>query len=119
MVAEGGRCPEPWCHRTGVAGRGANFPGPSGTRTGLKLEAVAPLEAATMRPIQINKMDKYATTMQSLEMVADVKEQPAGSKPLLGATMAAIKDLKTSLEPKLDAITIDVNLLQADLKKMA
>ncbi|KAJ1203818.1 hypothetical protein NDU88_007599 [Pleurodeles waltl] len=32
--------------------------------------------------------------------------------------MAAIQDLHGSLEPKLDAVTVDVNLLCTDLKKV-
>ncbi|KAJ1138525.1 hypothetical protein NDU88_004906 [Pleurodeles waltl] len=46
-------------------------------------------------------------------------EEPGASEPSLRAIMAAIQDLKTSLEPKLDAITIDVTLLRADLHKMS
>ncbi|KAJ1163681.1 hypothetical protein NDU88_004135 [Pleurodeles waltl] len=39
-------------------------------------------------------------------------------KPSLNAIIAAIQDLKGSLEPKLDVVTVDVTLLQADLKKV-
>ncbi|KAJ1087896.1 hypothetical protein NDU88_001055 [Pleurodeles waltl] len=41
------------------------------------------------------------------------------SEPSLGAIMAAISDLKSTLEPKLDTVTADVSLLLADLQKMA
>ncbi|KAJ1119829.1 hypothetical protein NDU88_008014 [Pleurodeles waltl] len=40
-------------------------------------------------------------------------------EPSLNAIMAAIQDLRGSLEPKLDAVTVDVNLLRADLKEVA
>ncbi|KAJ1100046.1 hypothetical protein NDU88_005135 [Pleurodeles waltl] len=33
--------------------------------------------------------------------------------------MAAIHDLKGSLEPRLDAVTVDVGLLRADLQKVS
>ncbi|KAJ1167776.1 hypothetical protein NDU88_008165 [Pleurodeles waltl] len=33
--------------------------------------------------------------------------------------MAAISDLKSTLEPKLDTVMVDVSLLRADLQKMA
>ncbi|KAJ1141798.1 hypothetical protein NDU88_008128 [Pleurodeles waltl] len=39
-------------------------------------------------------------------------------EPSLGAMMKAISDLKTTLEPKLDAVTADVSLLRVDLQKM-
>ncbi|KAJ1191498.1 hypothetical protein NDU88_000814 [Pleurodeles waltl] len=39
-------------------------------------------------------------------------------EPLLGAIMAAISDLKPTLEPKLNEVTADVSLLRADLQKM-
>ncbi|KAJ1119212.1 hypothetical protein NDU88_007398 [Pleurodeles waltl] len=48
------------------------------------------------------------------------KEGPGPScEPSMGAIMAAIQDMRGSLEPKLDAVTMDVTLLQADLKKVA
>ncbi|KAJ1092917.1 hypothetical protein NDU88_006027 [Pleurodeles waltl] len=40
-------------------------------------------------------------------------------KPLLREIMAAIHDLKGSLEPRLDAVAIDVGLLRADLQKVS
>ncbi|KAJ1175777.1 hypothetical protein NDU88_001062 [Pleurodeles waltl] len=42
-----------------------------------------------------------------------------GIRGPLCAIMVAIQDLKISLEPKLDAVTIDVNLLRVDLQKMS
>ncbi|KAJ1209363.1 hypothetical protein NDU88_004741 [Pleurodeles waltl] len=41
------------------------------------------------------------------------------AEPSLGAIMEAIQDLKSSLEPKLDTVTVDVNLLLADFHKMS
>ncbi|KAJ1120672.1 hypothetical protein NDU88_008834 [Pleurodeles waltl] len=40
------------------------------------------------------------------------------SDPSLGAMMAAISDLKSTLEPKSDTVTADVSLLRVDLQKM-
>ncbi|KAJ1178206.1 hypothetical protein NDU88_003453 [Pleurodeles waltl] len=42
---------------------------------------------------------------------------PAG-EPSLGAIMAATQDLKGTLEPKLDTVTIDVALLRAYIQKV-
>ncbi|KAJ1108057.1 hypothetical protein NDU88_005441 [Pleurodeles waltl] len=39
-------------------------------------------------------------------------------EPSLSTIMAAISDLKQTLEPKLDAVTIDVSLVRADFKKL-
>ncbi|KAJ1165302.1 hypothetical protein NDU88_005730 [Pleurodeles waltl] len=44
---------------------------------------------------------------------------PPPREPLLSEIMAAIHDLKGSLEPRLGAVTIDVGLLQADLQKVS
>ncbi|KAJ1114037.1 hypothetical protein NDU88_002277 [Pleurodeles waltl] len=41
------------------------------------------------------------------------------SEPSLGIIMAAIQDLKGTLEPRLKAVMVDVTLLQADPKKVA
>ncbi|KAJ1210045.1 hypothetical protein NDU88_005413 [Pleurodeles waltl] len=40
-------------------------------------------------------------------------------EPSLGAIIMAIQDLKTTLEPKLDAVMVDVSLLRADFQKMS
>ncbi|KAJ1093403.1 hypothetical protein NDU88_006504 [Pleurodeles waltl] len=63
-------------------------------------------------------MDKYAMTKQWVVMAGGEKEEPGVSEPLLGSIMVAIQDLKTSLESKLNTLTIDDNLLRADLQKM-
>ncbi|KAJ1135923.1 hypothetical protein NDU88_002352 [Pleurodeles waltl] len=63
-------------------------------------------------------MDKNATTKQSVVMLGEVAKKPGALKPALEAIMAEIQDTKTFLEPKLDVVTIDVNLLWADLQKM-
>ncbi|KAJ1184651.1 hypothetical protein NDU88_001454 [Pleurodeles waltl] len=70
-------------------------------------------------PIQSNKMDKYATTKQLVVIAGGVTEEPGALEPSLGAIMAAIQDVKTSLKPKLDTVTIDVNMLWANLQKMS
>ncbi|KAJ1170372.1 hypothetical protein NDU88_002249 [Pleurodeles waltl] len=43
-------------------------------------------------------------------------DQGPSGEPTLGAIMTAIQDLRGSLEPRLDAVTVDVTLLRADLK---
>ncbi|KAJ1103192.1 hypothetical protein NDU88_000619 [Pleurodeles waltl] len=48
----------------------------------------------------------------------EMDQGPPG-EPSLGTIMAAIQDLKGLLEPTLDAVTMDVTLLKADLKKVA
>ncbi|KAJ1098592.1 hypothetical protein NDU88_003700 [Pleurodeles waltl] len=64
---------------------------------------------------QMNKMDKYAVQGQTGGPVepdnaegGQEKDQDHWGKPSLGAIMAAIQDLRGSLEPKLDAVTVDV-----------
>ncbi|KAJ1172698.1 hypothetical protein NDU88_004542 [Pleurodeles waltl] len=44
-------------------------------------------------------------------------EKSGDVEPSLFATMEAIRDLKSSLELKLDAVTVDLNLLGADIYK--
>ncbi|KAJ1185650.1 hypothetical protein NDU88_002440 [Pleurodeles waltl] len=38
--------------------------------------------------------------------------------PSLGVVLSAIQDLRGCLEPKLDAVTVDVTLFRADFKKV-
>ncbi|KAJ1202047.1 hypothetical protein NDU88_005850 [Pleurodeles waltl] len=73
---------------------------------------------------QTNKMDKYAVLRQTEGPLAgkDAEGGPSAvrgpsAEPSLGAIMAAIQDLKGSLELKLDAVMVDVTLLRVDLKK--
>ncbi|KAJ1082891.1 hypothetical protein NDU88_003054 [Pleurodeles waltl] len=77
-------------------------------------------------PKQSNKLDTYTVTMmthggqmctpvgvdrgQSVECVAE---------PSLREIKSAIQDLKGTLEPKLDTVTIDVGLLQAEMEKIS
>ncbi|KAJ1208076.1 hypothetical protein NDU88_003466 [Pleurodeles waltl] len=67
---------------------------------------------------QSNQMDKYAVKRQVMEN-NEGRKKSVVAEPLLGAIMEAIRDLKSSLEPKLDAVTVDVNLLRADFHKMS
>ncbi|KAJ1135639.1 hypothetical protein NDU88_002077 [Pleurodeles waltl] len=46
-------------------------------------------------------------------------EHTEGTEPSLSDIMAAICDLKGIIDPKLDVVTIDVNLLRADFKKIS
>ncbi|KAJ1155947.1 hypothetical protein NDU88_008672 [Pleurodeles waltl] len=75
--------------------------------------------------LQVNKMDKYAvqrpaggTVVPGDAEEGQEKDRGPGDEPSLSAIMAAIPDLHSSLEPKLDAVTVDVNLLFADLEKV-
>ncbi|KAJ1150230.1 hypothetical protein NDU88_003025 [Pleurodeles waltl] len=73
--------------------------------------------------LQVNKMDKYAmprlaggTVVPDNAGGGQEKDRGPADEPSLSAIMAAIHDLRGSLEPKLDAVTVDVNLLHVDLK---
>ncbi|KAJ1184515.1 hypothetical protein NDU88_001321 [Pleurodeles waltl] len=44
---------------------------------------------------------------------------PEEGEPSLKAIMAVISDLKSTLEPKLDAVKADTSFLRADLQKMS
>ncbi|KAJ1082748.1 hypothetical protein NDU88_002913 [Pleurodeles waltl] len=70
-------------------------------------------------------MDKYTVPKQeggsrTLKEAGrgQVAEGAIPSETSLGSIMAAIQYLKGTLEPKLDAVTVDVTLQQADLKKV-
>ncbi|KAJ1206442.1 hypothetical protein NDU88_001847 [Pleurodeles waltl] len=74
---------------------------------------------------QMKKMEKDAVPRQTGGHVvldnakgAQEKDHGPSGEPSLGAIMAAIQDLRGSLEPKLDTVTVDVTLLRADLKKV-
>ncbi|KAJ1197217.1 hypothetical protein NDU88_001079 [Pleurodeles waltl] len=73
---------------------------------------------------QTNKMDNYAVSRRPGDpgvaegnggMRGRGTEQDPLREPLLSEIMAAIHDLKGSLEPQLDAVAVDVGLLRADL----
>ncbi|KAJ1129428.1 hypothetical protein NDU88_007798 [Pleurodeles waltl] len=67
---------------------------------------------------QSNKMDNYAIARHAPTPLGQDLAGLAASEPSLEAIMAAISDLKSVLEPKLDTVTADVSLLRADLQKM-
>ncbi|KAJ1187847.1 hypothetical protein NDU88_004615 [Pleurodeles waltl] len=69
--------------------------------------------------IQSNKMDKHVMTKQSAVMAGVESEEPRSSEPSLATILVAIQDLKTSLEPNVDVVTIDVNLMRTNLQKMS
>ncbi|KAJ1150449.1 hypothetical protein NDU88_003240 [Pleurodeles waltl] len=60
-----------------------------------------------------------STSLQRAQAGGEVwGQEPSGVGELsLGAIMASIQDLKGMLESKLNAVTVDVSLLRADLKK--
>ncbi|KAJ1139008.1 hypothetical protein NDU88_005386 [Pleurodeles waltl] len=75
--------------------------------------------------LQVNKMDKYAVPRPAGGTVVpddaeggQEKDQGPADEPSRSTKLAAIQELCGSLEPKLDAVTVDVNLLHADLKKV-
>ncbi|KAJ1176444.1 hypothetical protein NDU88_001724 [Pleurodeles waltl] len=70
-------------------------------------------------------MDKYAVLKPSRGAVVpeDVeggqeRDRGPADELSLRAIMVSIQDLRGSLEPKLDAVMVDVNLLRVDLKKV-
>ncbi|KAJ1181029.1 hypothetical protein NDU88_006240 [Pleurodeles waltl] len=70
-------------------------------------------------PQQSNKMDNYAITKQTPNSSGQGSTGVGPAEPSLGAIMAAISDLKSILEPKLDTVALDVSLLCTDLQRMA
>ncbi|KAJ1204818.1 hypothetical protein NDU88_000256 [Pleurodeles waltl] len=76
------------------------------------------------RPHQINKVDRYAVVLPPTSVVEGLRGRQEEGLPweeelLLREIMMAIKDLKGTLEPKLDAVTIDIALLRADYQKLS
>ncbi|KAJ1162251.1 hypothetical protein NDU88_002719 [Pleurodeles waltl] len=80
------------------------------------------------RTQQTNQMDNYVKVGRpndpgavggTGEMHGEALERVPSREPLLSEIMAAIHDLKGSLEPRLDAVAIDVGLLWADLQKVS
>ncbi|KAJ1159096.1 hypothetical protein NDU88_011766 [Pleurodeles waltl] len=68
-------------------------------------------------PTHYNKMDEYAVQKQSPTSNGSGATTPEEGEPSLKAIMAAISDLKSALEPKLDTVTEDV--LRADFQKIS
>ncbi|KAJ1113260.1 hypothetical protein NDU88_001514 [Pleurodeles waltl] len=67
---------------------------------------------------QFNKMEKYAVPRVPATPGISTPDTIDTPEPSLSTIMAAISDLKQTLEPKLDAVTIDVSLLRADFQNM-
>ncbi|KAJ1096307.1 hypothetical protein NDU88_001450 [Pleurodeles waltl] len=77
-------------------------------------------------PIQMNNLDKFAIPVaaSSGETQTAVGEESGRDAqpeedPSLKEIMAAIEVLNGMIEPKLDTVTVDVNLLQVDFMKIA
>ncbi|KAJ1188678.1 hypothetical protein NDU88_005437 [Pleurodeles waltl] len=68
---------------------------------------------------QTNKVDNYAITKPDPAELGQKKEQGEKTEPSLSAILAAICNLKGIIELKQDAVTVDVNLLRADFKKIS
>ncbi|KAJ1158341.1 hypothetical protein NDU88_011032 [Pleurodeles waltl] len=64
-------------------------------------------------------MDKCAVPRVQPTSGIQTSDTIGTPEPSLNTIMAAISDLKQTLEPKLDAVTIDVSLLRLNLQKMA
>ncbi|KAJ1155517.1 hypothetical protein NDU88_008247 [Pleurodeles waltl] len=63
-------------------------------------------------------MDKYNMLKSATSTGGLVANLHTADDPSLSAIMAAIQDLKGTIEPKLDAVTEDITLLQTDFKKI-
>ncbi|KAJ1082196.1 hypothetical protein NDU88_002364 [Pleurodeles waltl] len=75
------------------------------------------------KSLQANKLDRYAVKMTSGEQLWDQSDETPevsiaqSGEPSLRSIMAAIQDLQglvSPIEPKLDAVTLEVNLLRED-----
>ncbi|KAJ1102247.1 hypothetical protein NDU88_007299 [Pleurodeles waltl] len=75
-----------------------------------------------LQTAQTNNLDKYNVQMKTAgterNKSAPAKEASDSGDPLLQEIMKAIQSLKGTIESKIDALTIDVNLLRADLRKV-
>ncbi|KAJ1200905.1 hypothetical protein NDU88_004726 [Pleurodeles waltl] len=70
-------------------------------------------------PPQSSKIDKYSATKPSADATGSPSALLGESEHSLGELMAFIRDLKGTLEPKHDAVIVEVSLLRADLKKLS
>lgn len=66
---------------------------------------------------QTNKLDKYAVTMPVPQSAESTSSQSVQGEPSLASIMAAIQTLGTTLETKIDKMSIEMNLVRADLNK--
>lgn len=65
-------------------------------------------------PAQTNRMENYTVPLgQATRDEAHVDAEPTPLK-----IMAAIKDVKDSLEPKIDSVSVEVTLIRADLSRL-
>ncbi|KAJ1185543.1 hypothetical protein NDU88_002335 [Pleurodeles waltl] len=70
------------------------------------------------RPTHLNKMDNYAVVLMAPSLDRKQLMTTPIQEPSLSEIMAAIKDLKRTIEPTLDAVTVDVTFLRTDFKKI-
>ncbi|KAJ1119063.1 hypothetical protein NDU88_007249 [Pleurodeles waltl] len=68
---------------------------------------------------QSNKMDKYTVTRPATDAAGAPSVPPSELEPSLSEIMAAICDPKNTLEPKHDAVTVDITVLRAYFKKLS
>lgn len=69
--------------------------------------------------VQTNKMDNYAGTKSQAATTSGQMEERVQVESSLTSIMAAIADLRGTIESKIDTVTIEVNLLRADFRKTA
>ncbi|KAJ1106527.1 hypothetical protein NDU88_003928 [Pleurodeles waltl] len=70
-------------------------------------------------PTQSNKMDKYGMQKQLPSSSGSEVATPEVGEPSVSAIMVAISDLKSTLEPKLHSVMVDISFLRVDFKKMS
>ncbi|KAJ1194009.1 hypothetical protein NDU88_003304 [Pleurodeles waltl] len=73
----------------------------------------------TQGPQHLNKMDNYAIAKKAPNSSGQDSTGVGPAEPSLRVIKAAISDLKSTLEPKLDTVMADVSLLHTDLQRMA
>ncbi|KAJ1188778.1 hypothetical protein NDU88_005535 [Pleurodeles waltl] len=73
---------------------------------------------------QVNKMDRYVVPLSATSMVESTalrqeENMPWEEQPFLREIMVTEKELKGTIEPKLEAVTINIALLWPDYQKLS
>ncbi|KAJ1120821.1 hypothetical protein NDU88_008970 [Pleurodeles waltl] len=103
-----------------TAGRRSTAPKSDTKRPGLVLKAgIAVGKLRGSAPLQANKIDNYATLKEWQRGDKQRQATMCTKEPSLGAIMAAIRDLKSTLEPKVDVVMVDVALLCTNVQKVS
>ncbi|KAJ1139074.1 hypothetical protein NDU88_005451 [Pleurodeles waltl] len=87
------------------------------------------VNGSAQKPAQINSLDKYTVKLSTQDGQSWVAESGGagqghqqGDEPSLLSIRTAIQDLQgsiTPIEPKRDAVTMDINLIRADFSKIS